>query len=71
MGFATAKILSQRGATVCIADVNQEAMKDAEAYFAGLNVPHLVTKVDVSKRAEVDSWIGTVVQTYGETGWRS
>ena len=65
IGLSTAKILAQRGATVCIADVNPDALKEAEAYFAGLGVPHLVTKVDVSKRAEVDSWIDNIVETHG------
>ena len=65
IGLSTAKILSKRGATVCIGDVNQQAMKEAEAYFSGLNAPHMVTKVDVSKRADVDSWIDGIVQTYG------
>ncbi|KAI1851618.1 hypothetical protein JX265_010702 [Neoarthrinium moseri] len=64
IGLATAKILSKRGAAVCIADVDPEAMKTAEAYFAPLKVPFMITKVDVSRRAEVDSWIDAVIEKY-------
>ncbi|KAJ8126448.1 hypothetical protein O1611_g7190 [Lasiodiplodia mahajangana] len=44
IGFATAQILSKRGATVCIADVDPDAMKQAESYFQPLNVPFSITK---------------------------
>lgn len=33
IGLATAKLLSDRGATVCIADVNTSALDQAEEYF--------------------------------------
>lgn len=65
IGLATCKLLSSRGATVCIADVDPKAMQEAEAYFSPLNVPFMITKVDISKRAEVDSWIESIVQTHG------
>lgn len=79
IGLATAKLLSQRGATICIADVDAQAMKKAEAYFEALDVSsssssssspsptssYMVTRVDVSKRSEVDAWIDLVVKTYG------
>lgn len=65
IGLATAQILSRRGATVCIADVDPEAMKAAEVYFTSLEVPHMVTRVDVSKRKEVDAWIESIVKAHG------
>lgn len=65
IGFATAQILSKRGGTVCIADVDAIAMGNAEAYFANLKVPFIITKVDVSNRDEVDSWIDGIIQKYG------
>lgn len=82
IGYATAKILSSRGAAVGIADVDPEALKAAEDYFssssqqeegagrdaaaaaAGKN-KFLVSKVDVSKRAEVDAWIASIVAKFG------
>jgi NAD(P)-dependent dehydrogenase (short-subunit alcohol dehydrogenase family) len=66
IGFATAQILSTRGATVCIADVDPEAMKRAEDYFSPLNVPYTVTKVDISKRQEVESWIDGIIEKFGK-----
>lgn len=65
IGLATAKVLSRRGAAVAIADVDPEAMKGADAYFSGLGVPYSITRVDVSRRAEVDGWIGGVVERFG------
>jgi NAD(P)-dependent dehydrogenase (short-subunit alcohol dehydrogenase family) len=66
IGLATAQILSQKGATVCIADVNPAEIKKAEESFTALNVPFSVTKVDVSKRDEVESWINGIVEKYGK-----
>ncbi|TRX92939.1 hypothetical protein FHL15_006077 [Xylaria flabelliformis] len=66
IGFATAQILSQRGATVCIADVDPDAMKRAEEYFQPLNVPFSITKVDISRREEVESWINGIVEQFGK-----
>ena len=65
IGLATAKILSRRGAAVCIADVDPAAMKSADAYFSKAGAPYLVTRVDVSRRAEVDGWIDAVVRKFG------
>jgi NAD(P)-dependent dehydrogenase (short-subunit alcohol dehydrogenase family) len=65
IGLATAKLLSSRGATVCIADVDPEAMKSTEAHFSGQGAKYDITKVDVSKRAEVDAWIDGVVERHG------
>ncbi|KAK6834005.1 hypothetical protein PG987_008699 [Apiospora arundinis] len=66
IGLATAQILSKKGATVCVADVNPDQLKKTEEYFSALNVPFSVTKVDVTKRDEVDSWINGVVDKYGK-----
>jgi NAD(P)-dependent dehydrogenase (short-subunit alcohol dehydrogenase family) len=65
IGLATAKLISSRGATVCIADVDPEAMKTTEGYFSGQGVKYDITKVDVSKREEVDAWIEGVVERHG------
>ncbi|KAM0815024.1 hypothetical protein AB5N19_00817 [Seiridium cardinale] len=65
IGLATAKTLSKRGAAVAIADVDPEAMKTAEEHFSKLHVPFTISKVDVSKRSDVDSWIGSTVDMFG------
>jgi NAD(P)-dependent dehydrogenase (short-subunit alcohol dehydrogenase family) len=66
IGLATAKILSTRGATVCIADVDPAAISKAEEYFQPLNVPFTITKVDISKREEVESWINGIIEKFGK-----
>ncbi|RYP20072.1 hypothetical protein DL765_002998 [Monosporascus sp. GIB2] len=65
IGLATAKILSQRGATVAIADIDPEAMKTTGDYFTSLGVPFTITKVDISKRNEVEGWINGIVDKFG------
>ncbi|KAI1631342.1 short-chain dehydrogenase [Biscogniauxia mediterranea] len=53
IGLATAQILAKRGTTICIAD------------FELLKAPFTITRVDVSKRDDVDSWIDGIIQKYG------
>lgn len=65
IGLATAKLLSKRGAAVGIGDVDPEAMKAAEEHFSALGASFTVSKVDVSNRSEVDSWIESVVERFG------
>ena len=65
IGLATAKLISSRGATVCIADVDPHALEAANAHFTPLEVPFMVTKLDVTKVADVDAWIGSIVERYG------
>ncbi|KAH7362920.1 3-oxoacyl-reductase [Plectosphaerella cucumerina] len=65
IGFATAKILARRGATVCIGDVDPDAMQQAGAFFAEQQSRHSITRVDVSDRAQVDSWIEGIVAQFG------
>ncbi|KAN0114754.1 NAD(P)-binding protein [Hyaloscypha variabilis] len=65
IGLATAKLISSRGAVVCISDVDPTALEGAESHFNPLNVPFTVTRVDVTKRSDVDSWIHGIVEKYG------
>jgi NAD(P)-dependent dehydrogenase (short-subunit alcohol dehydrogenase family) len=65
IGLATAKLIASRGATVCIADVNPQALKAAESHFGTLKTPFMTTKVDVTKRDEVEKWIDDIVEKYG------
>lgn len=76
IGLATAKNLFGKGATVCLADIDSEAIATAESYFSsqlattnGISTQQKqsfsVTKVDVSKRAQVDAWIHGVVAQFG------
>lgn len=65
IAFGTAKLLSRRGGTVCLGDVDPAAMKAAEDYFSSRYVPYMINKVDVSNRREVDDWIDSIVRKYG------
>ncbi|RFU31805.1 hypothetical protein B7463_g4531, partial [Scytalidium lignicola] len=65
IGLASAKILSSRGATVCIADYNPDTLSQTEEHFNSLNVPFMASLVNVAKRAEVDAWIASIVEKYG------
>lgn len=74
IGLATAKALSRKGATVCIADVDPAALAAVEAFFAkdaqqqeaGSPERHFqATRLNVTQRAEVDAWIDSIVTTFG------
>ncbi|KAF7540244.1 hypothetical protein G7Z17_g12241 [Cylindrodendrum hubeiense] len=65
IGLATAKILSRRDAIVCIADIDPAAMEFATSYFTEQKVPFTVTRVDVSQRDQVESWLDGIVDKYG------
>ncbi|KAF9884780.1 hypothetical protein FE257_001270 [Aspergillus nanangensis] len=67
IGLATAKLISQRGGTVCIADVNSDVLSEVESYFTSVtpSVPYIISKVDVANRQEVESWIAEIKDKYG------
>ncbi|KIL90571.1 hypothetical protein FAVG1_06304 [Fusarium avenaceum] len=65
IGLATAQVIAQRGATVSIADVDAAAMSSATAYFEEQGIEALVSRVDVSQRSEVESWLDATVKKYG------
>ncbi|OAA58151.1 NAD(P)-binding domain protein [Cordyceps fumosorosea ARSEF 2679] len=71
IGLATAKMLADRGAIVCIADVDVTALETAQAFFqsqspTGTAERFSVTRVDVSDRAAVDGWIQGIVALFGQ-----
>ncbi|KAJ4113073.1 Short-chain dehydrogenase/reductase aba4 [Fusarium oxysporum] len=67
IGLATAKLLSDRGNTVCIADVNTTALNQAEEHFNSRTpkAQFSVTRVDVSDRGQVESWITNIKSQFG------
>ncbi|RKL26923.1 hypothetical protein BFJ72_g13520 [Fusarium proliferatum] len=65
IGFATAKVLAKRGATVSIADIDPDAMSTAAAYFDEQGTEMLVSRVDVSQRPQVEDWLDATVEKYG------
>ncbi|KAK2123757.1 hypothetical protein NOF04DRAFT_1373250 [Fusarium oxysporum II5] len=64
MGLATAKLLAERGATISLADINEEALKKAKDSLSGDK--HIYQVVDVSKSDSVDAWIQKTVDTFGK-----
>ncbi|KAI9148314.1 Short-chain dehydrogenase/reductase ABA4 [Paramyrothecium foliicola] len=65
IGLATAKLISERGGTVCISDVSTDALAEAEAYFKEQQRSYLAHKVNVANRDEVESWIDEIVAKFG------
>ncbi|KAG7409563.1 3-oxoacyl-[acyl-carrier-protein] reductase FabG [Fusarium oxysporum f. sp. rapae] len=64
MGLATAKLLAERGATISLADINEESLKKAKHSLSGNK--HIYQVVDVSKSDSVDAWIQKTVDTFGK-----
>ncbi|KAM0282354.1 hypothetical protein ACHAQH_003033 [Verticillium albo-atrum] len=59
VGLATAKKISSRGGTVCIADVDAKALQQAESFFAAQ------TPAAPFAIAAVDAWISGIVAEFG------
>jgi len=69
MGLATAKLLAEHKAkAVAIGDFNEKAFDAAKAEITKINAGTAVhtTKLDVSKSAEVNAWIKSVVAEFGQ-----
>lgn len=62
IGLGTAQIIHARGATVSIADVDQNALDKAAKLFKDRAS---FTKVDVTDRKAVDEWITKTVEKFG------
>lgn len=65
IGLATAQILSKRGATVCIGDLDPEALKKTDEYFANEKAKYSIHKLDVSNSQEVDAWFADIKSKHG------
>ncbi len=66
IGAATARIAAQRGASLSLCDINQEALDRTikELKEAGANV--IGTRVDISQSDSVDAWIADTVRHFGK-----
>ena len=65
IGLATAKLIAERGGTACIADVDPAAIQTTEEHFSKAGKPYSITKVDVSKKDQVEGWISGIVKQFG------
>lgn len=66
IGLAAAKILSSRGATVAIADIDPKALGETSTYFQSQEAEFMISHLDVTKSSEVNAWIEAVVEKYGQ-----
>ncbi|KAJ3539730.1 hypothetical protein NM208_g5374 [Fusarium decemcellulare] len=65
MGLATAQLLASRGAIISLADINKEAVKEAQGSLSN-SEKHMYQVVDVSNSASVDSWIKKTIEKLGK-----
>lgn len=67
IGLATAKLISERGGTVCIADVNESSLEQALSLLkrSSSDSTHTATCVDISNREQVDEWINGIKESFG------
>lgn len=64
MGLAITKLLASRGATVSIADRNEQSLHQAMKELSGSG--HIYEVVDVTKSQDVDRWIQRTVKELGK-----
>lgn len=66
IGLATAQVLHRRGASISIGDIDHAALDNAKSLFKD-NAPDRVklTRLDVTDRRAVDTWISDTVQHFG------
>lgn len=66
IGLATAQILHARGASVGIGDIDPAALETAAKTFPRDTSDRvLLSSLDVSKRASVESWISSITAKFG------
>jgi NAD(P)-dependent dehydrogenase (short-subunit alcohol dehydrogenase family) len=65
LGFAIARVLAQEGAAVAVADIDEAGAVDAVAQLGSGPVSHRAYRTDVSRAAEVDATIASVVGDFG------
>ncbi|KAK3713468.1 hypothetical protein LTR37_008426 [Vermiconidia calcicola] len=65
IGLATAQTVYSRGGVVAIADVDQDALNNAEKTFEDKD-RLMLTYLDVTNRKEVDGWIASVTGKFGK-----
>jgi NAD(P)-dependent dehydrogenase (short-subunit alcohol dehydrogenase family) len=66
IGLETSKMLSSRGAIVCIADIQEKMLKDAVSAIQSSGGKVSSQVVNVRDRSAVESWIAAVVKEHGK-----
>jgi NAD(P)-dependent dehydrogenase (short-subunit alcohol dehydrogenase family) len=65
LGLATAKSFAESGASVAMADWNEEAVRSAAGELAGQGYKTLAIRCDVADDAEVEAMVAQTVATFG------
>lgn len=65
IGAATARVAAQRGASLSLADINQEGLNAIVNELKASGVNLLATHVDVSESDSVNNWITKTMQHFG------
>jgi NAD(P)-dependent dehydrogenase (short-subunit alcohol dehydrogenase family) len=65
LGLATARAFAQSGASVVLADWNEEPVRSAAADLAASGHKALAIRCDVANDAEVEAMVATTVATFG------
>jgi NAD(P)-dependent dehydrogenase (short-subunit alcohol dehydrogenase family) len=65
LGFATAKAFAESGASVVLADWNEEAVRSAAEEFAADGHKTLAIRCDVADDAQVEAMVQQIVATFG------
>lgn len=65
MGLATAQLLASRGATLSLADLDEETLKSATSSLPNSDL-HIHTVIDVRSSKSVDDWVNSTVKRLGK-----
>jgi NAD(P)-dependent dehydrogenase (short-subunit alcohol dehydrogenase family) len=65
LGLATAKAFAESGASVALADTNEEALHSAVEVLTGKGLKALAVKCDVSDDAQVEAMVKQTVKAFG------
>lgn len=67
IGWVTAKLISEKGGIVCIADANKPALDEVEKYLTEKDpdIQFSVHHVDVADKVRVQLWMTDIKRTFG------
>jgi len=65
IGRETALLFAQEGASLAIVDVNEEGLNRISGELKEVGAKAIVSRVDISKRAEVENFVNLVVEKMG------
>jgi NAD(P)-dependent dehydrogenase (short-subunit alcohol dehydrogenase family) len=66
IGQAVARLFAREGASVALLDINEEGLADTDALVAGEGGPAVVSRCDVTNRADVDAAVDAAIGAHGK-----